>query len=259
MVYMENYFDKWFDLCLLVDGVKFVILFMLNYFLEVVQVDNDVLRILKYVYGKDYYYVIKDKLKDLVVFIMEYIGEINVCVFVDLVLVFDKVWVECVGLGWIGKNVNLIYLKVGFFFFVVEVICDLELSYDYWMCDYCGICMRCIDVCFIGVIVGLSQVDGLKCIFYLMIELKDELLFFDMKGKMGNWMFGCDVCQDVCLWNCFFKFVQLVVFCLDECLLDFSCLDWEELIEEVFCEFFCYSVVKWMGFNGLKCNICFFD
>lgn len=259
MSYMENHFDKRLDPRLLVDDAKTVISLTLNYFPGTFQEENDAPRISKYAYGKDYHYVIKDKLKDLVGFIAQEIGEVNARVFVDSAPVLDKAWAEKSGIGWVGKNANLINPKNGSFFFVAEIICDLELIYDSPIKDYCGTCTKCMDACPTGAIVGPKQVDGSKCISYLTIELKDELLPGDMKGKLGDWMFGCDVCQDVCPWNRFSKPTQISGFLPDERLLHFTRQDWTDLTEEIFRELFRHSAVKRTGFKGLKRNIDFLD
>lgn len=201
MGYLENYFEKWVDFWKFVLGVKMVVMFMYNYYIDCCFMDLDVLKILKYVYGKDYYFVFKYKFKDLMKYIYVEIGEVNGWVFVDFVFVLECDWVKCVGIGWLGKNILLIYFKVGFYFFLAELIIDLDLVYDYFIKDYCGICICCIDVCFIDVIsFGGYVVDGSKCIFYFIIELKGVILEVYC-GYFENWMFGCDICQDVCFWN----------------------------------------------------------
>jgi epoxyqueuosine reductase len=205
MAYMENHFDKRLDPRLLVDDAKTVISFLLNYYPEEKQRDADAPKISKYAYGEDYHFVIKDKLKELIHFMKEHIGDINGRAFVDSAPVMDKAWAKKSGLGWMGKNSNLIHPKEGSFFFIAELIVDVAFEPDGPIKDYCGTCTKCIDSCPTEAIVKPYVVDGSKCISYLTIELKDELLPREFQGKMDNWMFGCDVCQDVCPWNRFSK------------------------------------------------------
>lgn len=257
MTYMENHFDKRLDPRLLVDGAKSVVSLLLNYYPESGQEDPEAPKISKYAYGDDYHYVIKDKLKELMGFIQEEIGEVGGRVFVDSAPVLDKAWAERSGLGWIGKNANLIHPKHGSFFFIAELIIDLELEPDGPMKDYCGTCTRCIDACPTEAIVEPYVVDGSKCISYLTIELKDALLPGEFRDKMDNWMFGCDVCQDVCPWNRFSKPHAEAAFNPQEQLLKMSKADWEDLSEEVFRELFKNSAVKRTKYSGLKRNIDF--
>ncbi len=198
MSYMENHFDKRLDPRLLVEGSNTVISLLLNYFPSEMQKDAEAPKISKYAYGEDYHFVIKDKLQELIQFMQDEIGEVNGRAFVDSAPVMDKVWAKKAGLGWIGKNTNLIRPKEGSFFFIAELITDLQIEPDGPMKDYCGTCTRCIDACPTEAIVQPYLVDGSKCISYLTIELKDEILPKEFAGKMENWMFGCDVCQDVC-------------------------------------------------------------
>jgi epoxyqueuosine reductase len=205
MAYMANYFDKRLDPRLLVDDAKSVITVILNYYPEEKLADGKTdIKISKYAYGTDYHFVLKDKLSSLLTEINEKIGEINGRVFVDSAPVMDKVWAKKSGLGWIGKNSNLINRQIGSFFFIGEIILDLELEYDGPIKDYCGTCTACIDACPTDAIVDAYVVDGSKCISYLTIELKDQIPD-EFKGKMENWAFGCDICQDVCPWNSFAK------------------------------------------------------
>ncbi len=259
MSYMANHFDKRLDPRLLVDGAKSVVSLLLNYYPEETQVDSEAPKISKYAYGKDYHFVIKDKLKSLMTFIHEEIGEVGGRVFVDSAPVMDKVWAAKSGLGWIGKNSNLIHPKNGSFFFVAELIIDLELEPDGPMKDYCGICTKCIDACPTDAIVEPYVVDGSKCISYLTIELKDAVIPGHFKDQMDGWMFGCDVCQDVCPWNRFSKPHQEAAFDPHENLLKMSKSDWEDLTEEVFREIFRNSAVKRTKFAGLKRNIQFLN
>jgi epoxyqueuosine reductase len=258
MSYMANYFDKRLDPRLLVDDAKTVVSLLLNYYPEEIQ-NAESPKISKYAYGEDYHTIIKDKLKELIKYLMENIGEINGRAFVDSAPVMDKVWANKSGLGWIGKNSNLIHPKEGSFFFIAELILDIEIEPDGPMKDYCGTCTRCIDACPTGAIVQPYVVDGSKCISYLTIELKDELLPNEFKGKMDNWMFGCDICQDVCPWNRFSKITQEQRFKPNPMLLELKSNDWKELNEEVFNQLFKHSAVKRTKFTGLQRNIKFLN
>jgi epoxyqueuosine reductase len=258
MSYMANYFDKRLDPRLLVDDAKTVVSLLLNYYPEEIQ-NAESPKISKYAYGEDYHTVIKDKLKELIQYLKENIGEINGRAFVDSAPVMDKVWANKSGLGWIGKNSNLIHPKEGSFFFIAELILDIEIEPDGPMKDYCGTCTRCIDACPTGAIVQPYVVDGSKCISYLTIELKDELLPNEFKGKMDNWMFGCDICQDVCPWNRFSKITQEQRFKPNPLLLELKSNDWKELNEEVFNQLFKHSAVKRTKFTGLQRNIKFLN
>lgn len=259
MAYMGNHFDKRLDPRLLVDDAKSIVSLMLNYFPENTQQNSDAPKISKYAYGMDYHFVIKDKLKELFAFIHEEIGEVGGRMFVDSAPVMDKAWAKRSGLGWMGKNTNIIHPKNGSFFFIAELILDLELEYDGPMKDYCGTCTACIDECPTEAIVEPYVVDGSKCISYLTIELKDEILPNDFKGKMDNWMFGCDVCQDVCPWNRFSKPHNEAKFNPHENLLHMSKADWHDLTEEVFRELFRKSAVKRTKFSGLSRNLRFIE
>jgi epoxyqueuosine reductase len=256
MSYMANYFDKRLDPRLLVDDAKTVVSLLLNYYPEKKQ-HSESPKISKYAYGEDYHTVIKDKLKELIQFLKENIGDVNGRAFVDSAPVMDKVWAEKSGLGWIGKNSNLIHPKEGSFFFIAELIIDLEIEPDGPMKDYCGTCTKCIDACPTEAIVQPYVVDGSKCISYLTIELKDEILPSEFKGKMDNWMFGCDICQDVCPWNRFSKITQEPRFIPNPLLLELNSTEWKELNEEVFNQMFKLSAVKRTKYNGLKRNIKF--
>lgn len=253
MSYMENHFDKRLDPRLLVDGAKSVISLLLNYYPSELQ-NQESFKISKYAYGEDYHFVIKDKLKQLLQFIQEEIGEVNGRVFVDSAPVLDKAWAAKSGLGWIGKNANLLTQKVGSFYFIAELIIDLELEYDTPTTDHCGSCTACIDACPTEAIVAPYVVDGSKCISYFTIELKDNLPQ-EMKGKFNDWMFGCDVCQDVCPWNRFSKPHQEPLFEPKSELLNFSKKDWQELTKETFNKVFKNSAVKRTKFEGLMRNV----
>ena len=259
MSYMANHFDKRLDPRLLVDDAKSVISLLFNYYNDQKQVDPEAPKISQYAYGEDYHHVIKDKLKELIAFIQDEIGEVNGRGFVDSAPVMDKAWAKKAGLGWIGKNANLITREQGSFFFIADLIIDLELEADGPITDYCGTCTRCIDACPTDAIVQPYVVDGSKCISYLTIELKDELLPKEFAGKMDNWMFGCDICQDVCPWNRFSLLHNEERFQPSAPLLDLSKDDWQNLQEEGFQVLFQRSAVKRTKFQGLKRNITFLN
>jgi epoxyqueuosine reductase len=211
-------------------------------------------KISKYAYGQDYHDVIKTKLHEFVNTLKESIGDINGRVFVDSAPVMDKAWAKKSGLGWIGKNSNLINKQNGSFFFIAELIIDIELVPDGPIKDYCGTCTKCIDACPTGAIVEPYIVDGSKCISYLTIELKDQIPT-EFKNKMDNWAFGCDVCQDVCPWNSFSTTHEEPLFENKHGLLDYSANDWYELSEELFSKVFKGSAVKRTKYKGLKRNL----
>jgi len=257
MKYMENYFDKRLDPRLLVDGAKSVISLSLNYYTDEKQADVDAPKISKYAYGQDYHTVIKDKLNTLMFFIEENIGEVSGRAFVDSAPVLDRAWAQRSGIGWIGKNANLISKQNGSFFFLAELIIDLELDYDHpFQTDHCGTCTRCLDACPTDAIIAPQVVDGTKCISYLTIELKNEIPD-EFKGKMDNWMFGCDICQDVCPWNRFSKAHSETAFKPENGLLELSTRELTEITDEVFKKVFKGSAVKRTKFAGLKRNIDF--
>lgn len=256
MHYMENHFDKRLDPTKLVEDSKSVISLLYNYYPENQQ-RTDSYKISKYAYGEDYHFIIKHKLKDLVAFINDEIGEINARVFVDSAPVLDRAWAKRSGLGWIGKNSMLINPKKGSYFFVAEVILDLELEYDNKIKDYCGTCTACIDACPTEAILPNNVVDGSKCISYFTIELKDEIIPNEAKGKFEDWIFGCDICQDVCPWNRFSTQHNEPSFLPNEKLLNYSKNEWKELTEEIFREIFKKSAVKRTKYKGLKRNIDF--
>jgi epoxyqueuosine reductase len=255
MQYMENHFDKRLDPRLLVDGARSVISLGLNYYTDQQQVDPSAPKISTYAFGADYHQVIKDKLKQLLTIINEKIGEVNGRAFVDSAPVLDKAWAKRAGAGWIGKNTNLINTKTGSFFFLAELIVDVELEYDIpATADHCGTCTRCIDACPTEAIVAPYIVDGSRCISYLTIELKNEIPQ-EFHGKMDNWMFGCDVCQDVCPWNKFSVLNQETAFKPHTDLLEMNNRDWQDITEDVFQKIFKNSAVKRTKFAGLKRNI----
>ena len=256
MSYMENHFDKRLDPRLLVDGAKSVVSLALNYFPEKTQEDNTY-KLSKYAYGEDYHFIIKWKLKELMKFIQTEIGEVGGRVFVDSAPVLDRAWAKKSGLGWIGKNGNLINKESGSFFFLAELIIDLELKPDGPVKDYCGSCAACIDECPTDAIPEPYVVDGSKCISYLTIELKDEIIPKEFQGKLEDWMFGCDICQDVCPWNRFSSPHNEPLLNPKSSLLGLNKQDWEDLTEEVFRDLFKNSAVKRTKFDGLKRNISF--
>ena len=255
MSYMENHFDKRLNPTLLVDDAKSVVSLLLNYYPEQEQI-QDSYKISKYAYGQDYHFVIKEKLKELLFSIQESIGEVSGRVFVDSAPVLDKAWAAKSGLGWIGKNSNLLTQKVGSFYFIAELIIDLELEYDYATTDHCGNCTACIDACPTQAIIEPYVVDGSKCISYFTIELKENIPA-EMKGHFDDWIFGCDTCQDVCPWNRFSKSHNEPLFNPNPDLLSMTKKDWEEMTEETFKIVFKDSPVKRTKFQGLKRNIDF--
>ena len=253
MSYMENHFDKRLDPTLLVDGAKSVISLLLNYYPSEEQ-NPDSYKISKYAFGKDYHFVIKDKLKELLFSIQTEIGEVSGRAFVDSAPVLDKAWAAKSGLGWIGKNSNLITQKVGSFYFIAELIVDLDLVYDHTTTDHCGTCTACLDACPTQAIVAPYVVDGSKCISYFTIELKDNIPS-EFKGKFDDWIFGCDVCQDVCPWNRFSKSHEEPLFNPNPEMLQWSKKDWKEITSETFNAVFKYSPLKRTKWNGLMRNI----
>lgn len=255
MSYMENNFDKRLNPTLLVDDAKSVISLLLNYYPSEFQ-NPDSFKISKYAYGEDYHSVIKEKLKELLFSIQENIGEVSGRAFVDSAPVLDKAWAAKSGLGWIGKNSNLLTRKVGSFYFIAELIIDLDLEYDFATTDHCGTCTACIDACPTEAIIAPYQVDGSKCISYFTIELKENIPD-EMQGKFDDWAFGCDICQDVCPWNKFSKPHNEPLFNPKPELLSMSKKDWEEITEETFNVIAKNSPLKRTKFSGIKRNIDF--
>ncbi|WP_040279206.1 tRNA epoxyqueuosine(34) reductase QueG [Psychroserpens damuponensis] len=255
MRYMENHFDKRLDPTKLVEGSKSVISLLLNYFPSEIQ-NPESYQLSKYAYGTDYHFVIKDKLKELLHTIQTEIGDVNGRAFVDSAPVLDKAWAAKSGLGWIGKHSNLLTQKVGSFYFIAELIIDLELEYDHIVSDHCGTCTACIDACPTEAITEPYVVDGSKCISYFTIELKDNIPS-EVKGKFNDWMFGCDICQDVCPWNRFSKAHSEPLFNPHPELLDMTKKDWEEITQDTFSKVFQKSAVKRTKFSGLQRNINF--
>lgn len=257
MSYMENHFEKRVDPTKLVPGAKSVVSLMYNYFTEEKQADSTAPKISKYAYGKDYHFIIKHKLKSLLQFLQQEIGEVDGRCFVDSAPVLERDWAKRSGIGWVGKNTLLIHPKAGSYFFLAELIIDLELEPDTPIKDYCGTCRKCIDACPTEAISPEGNlVDGSKCISYLTIELKENLPTA-FQDKMDNWMFGCDICQEVCPWNRFSSPHSEPAFEPHPDLLSMKKEDWEELTEEVFRTVFKKSAVKRTKYLGLKRNIDF--
>ena len=256
MQYMENYFDKRLDPRLLVEGSKSVISLSYNYFPkeEISSIDN--FKISKYAYAQDYHEIIKEILRDMVTELREEIGDFDYRIFVDSAPVLERAWAKKSGIGWVGKNANLITKQNGSFYFLAEIICDLKLESDYTTTDHCGTCTKCIDACPTNAIISDKIIDGSKCISYATIELKNEIPD-SFKDKMDDWMFGCDVCQDVCPWNRFSKPHQQPLFSPNNQLKNFKKEDWTELTQELFSEIFRKSPVKRTKFSGLMRNINF--
>lgn len=256
MKWMENHFDKRLDPRLLVEGAKSVVSLLLNYYPEK-ELDLS-LKLSKYAYGNDYHDVIKDKLKHLLLDLKKEVGDLNARAFVDSAPMMDKVWAKKSGLGWIGKNSNLINKSAGSFYFIAELVVDVELEYDTPIKDYCGTCTRCIDECPTDAIIAPYVVDGSKCISYLTIELKENIPS-EFKCKMDNWVFGCDICQDVCPWNRFSKPHQTKDLLPNQFLLDWKDKDWLELTEETFKKTFGKSAVIRTKLAGMTRNVQFIE
>lgn len=257
MQYMENYFDLRINPGKLVPGARSVITLLLNYFPEKQQ-NTGVPKIAKYAFGQDYHEVIKGKLQSFLQSLKENIGEVNGRGFIDSAPVLERSWAQKSGLGWVGKNGNLINKQYGSFFFIATLITDLELTYDNaYTKDYCGSCTRCIDACPTDAILPDKVIDGSKCISYFTIELKEMLIPATMKNKFDNWMFGCDICQDVCPWNRFSKPTTEIDFTPLPQILNFSNADWEELTDESFKKIFARSPLKRSKWNGIKRNLHF--
>ena len=257
MQYMENHFEMRVDPTRLVPGAKSVITLLLNYFPEKMQQPGSY-RIAKYAYGNDYHDVIRTKLKEFLRLINHHIGEVHGRGFVDSAPVLERSWAQQSGAGWIGKSGNLINKKGGTYFFIATLITDLELEYDDpFAKDFCGSCTKCIDACPTDAILEDKVVDGSKCISYFTIELKDMLIPESMQGKFGDWMFGCDVCQEVCPWNRFAKPTREEGFRALPGVLDLSSKEWDDMTEESFKKIFRNSAIKRSKFAGIKRNIRF--
>ncbi|SDG48781.1 epoxyqueuosine reductase [Psychroflexus sediminis] len=253
MQYMENHFDKRLDPTKLVEGSKSVISLLYNYFPAETQ-REDTYKISKYAYGRDYHHVIKSKLKEMMHTLNAEIGEIGGRAFVDSAPVLEKAWAAKSGLGWVGKHSNLLSKQTGSFYFIAELILDIELETDTPVTDHCGTCTKCIDACPTDAIYEPYKVDGSKCISYFTIELKNEIPT-GYEDKFEDWMFGCDICQDVCPWNRFSKAHNEPLFNPHPDLLSHDKKDWEEITKDVFNDIFRKSAVKRTKFEGLKRNI----
>jgi epoxyqueuosine reductase len=257
MHYMENYFDLRTDPTKLVPGARSVITLLLNYF-PVQQQRSDAPSVSKYAYGRDYHEVIRQKLNTLLSSLRESIGDIAGRGFVDSAPVLERTWAQRSGLGWIGKNGNLITRHNGSFFFIATLITDLELRYDDPVAkDYCGSCRRCIEACPTGAIGEQRVIDGSHCISYFTIELKDQLMPDSMQGKFQDWMFGCDICQDVCPWNRFARPGHEPAFTPLPEILNFTTGDWEALTEDAFRTIFRHSPLKRSKYAGIQRNLRF--
>jgi len=257
MQYMENHFELRIDPTKLVPGAQSVITLLLNYY-PAEQQEPDSLQVAKYAYGKDYHEVIREKLNRLLALIRLHIGEVQGRGFVDSAPVLERTWAQRSGLGWIGKNGNLLTKQAGSFFFIATLITDLPLQYDDpFAKDYCGTCRKCIDACPTDAILDNKVVDGSKCISYFTIELKDKLIPGEMKNKFDNWFFGCDTCQDVCPWNRFAQATQEAEFSPIPELLHFTTAEWQSLTEDAFKKIFRHSPLKRSKFSGIQRNLTF--
>ena len=255
MAYMENHFDKRVDPTQLVPGAKSVVSLLYNHYTPQKQEDPEAPKFSKYAYGEDYHFVIKRKLKSLLQYLQEEVGSVQGRCFVDSAPVLERDWARRAGTGWVGKNTLLINPKRGSYFFLAELIIDLELDYDGPIKDYCGTCRRCIDACPTEAIAPEGYwLDGSKCISYFTIELK-EAIPDDYRGKFENWAFGCDICQEVCPWNRFAQKHEEPAFEASEQFLQMNKREWEEITEEVFQQLFRRSAVKRTKYRGLKRNI----
>jgi len=255
MKYMENYFEKRLDPTKLVDDAKSIISLTYNYYPEDLQ-NKEAPKISKYAYGMDYHYVIKEKLNFFLTFIKDKIGDVHGRAFVDSAPILEKAWAVKSGIGWVGKNSNLITKQVGSFYFLAELIVDLDLDYDRIESDHCGQCTACIDSCPTEAIAQPYVVDGSKCISYFTIELKENIPK-EFKGKFDDWVFGCDICQDVCPWNKFSKPHKEPLFQSSSELMKMSRDEWNEITEETFNKIFKDSAVKRTGYKGLTRNLNF--
>ncbi|MEB2773818.1 tRNA epoxyqueuosine(34) reductase QueG [Algoriphagus sp. D3-2-R+10] len=258
MGYLANHFDKRLDPTKLVEGAKTVVSLVYNYYPEekLPERKSDI-KLAKYAYGEDYHFVIRDKLNQFLEILRDEIGEIDGRGFVDSAPVMERQWAQKAGLGWLGKNSLLLNREMGSFFFLAELIIDLEVAPDSPLTkDYCGTCTACIDACPTDAIIDNGVIDGSRCVSYLTIELKDAIPD-EFKGKMENWAFGCDICQDVCPWNRFSKPHQETQFTPNEELKYLSKSDWKEITEETFRKVFKKSAVKRTKLAGLKRNVDF--
>ncbi|HTJ51690.1 MAG TPA: tRNA epoxyqueuosine(34) reductase QueG [Cyclobacteriaceae bacterium] len=256
MSYLENHFDKRLDPTLLVPGAKSVVSLIYNYYPQQNLEQPDGFKVAKYAYGEDYHFVVKDKLKILLEDIQREIGEVQGRAFVDSAPVMERAWAKRSGIGWVGKNSLLLNKQMGSFFFLAELIIDLDLNYDSPVKDFCGTCTACMDACPTDAIPEPYVVDGSKCISYFTIELKEEIPA-DVRGKFQNWIFGCDICQDVCPWNSFSKPHQEDRFNANPQLASMAKQEWKEITNDVFEVLFKKSPVKRTKLDGLKRNIRF--
>jgi len=258
MGYLANHFDKRLDPTKLVEGAKTVVSLIYNYYpKEALPSENSTIKIAKYAYGEDYHFVIRDKLNEFLEILREEIGEFDGRGFVDSAPVMERQWAKKAGLGWLGKNSLLLNREMGSFFFLAELIIDLDVSPDVPLAkDYCGTCTACIDACPTDAIVDNGVIDGSRCISYLTIELKDSIPT-EFKNQLDNWAFGCDICQDVCPWNRFSKPNQEPRFTPNESLKELSKSDWKEITEETFQKVFKKSALKRTKLAGLKRNVDF--
>jgi|APTNR8051073442_1049403.scaffolds.fasta_scaffold48387_1 epoxyqueuosine reductase len=259
MHYMANHFEKRIDPRKLVDGAKSVISLSYNYFTEQKQLDVAAPKIAMYAYGKDYHFVVKDKLLLLLDFIKAEVGDVNARCFVDSAPVLERAWAARSGVGWVGKNTNLLTKNTGSFFFLAEIICDVDLDYDSPVKDYCGSCTKCIDACPTQAIYAPYKLDASKCISYFTIELKENTIPDSLDGKFENWMFGCDICQQVCPINSQSKPHSEPQFAPNASLLSMTKNDWDEITEETFKKLFKDSPIKRTKYSGLKRNINFLN
>jgi len=257
MQYLENHFDMRLNPTLLVPGAKTVVSLMFNYFPEKKQ-ENTEFKIAKYAYGEDYHFVVKEKCKELIDLITQKIGKVEGRAFVDSAPIMERAWASKSGLGWIGKHGLLINKQQGSFGFLAELIIDLECTPDNATKDYCGTCTACIDSCPTDAILPNKTLNASQCISYLTIELKEEIPQ-SFKSKMDNWIFGCDICQDVCPWNKFSKPQNEVKLQISNEIETMQKEEWLEITESVFKQIFSKSAIKRTKYEGLKRNISFID
>ncbi|MFM7217516.1 MAG: tRNA epoxyqueuosine(34) reductase QueG [Bacteroidota bacterium] len=254
MAYMERYFDERLDPRLLVPGARTVISLLFNYFPEQNLGKDGQPKISRYAYGEDYHFVVRERLNELLAWMRSRYGEIAGRAFVDSAPILEKAWAVKSGAGWVGKNANLLTRKGGSYFFIGELVVDLELEPDGRVEDFCGTCTRCIDACPTDAIIRPAVVDGSKCISYFTIELKEEIPS-DFEGKFGDWVFGCDICQEVCPWNRFAQPHQEERFRPRTPISDWNEKEWDDMDEQAFRTYFKDSPLKRTGYNGLRRNL----